>query len=156
MTRLAFVSPHESSVVGVSPLRHVEGGAFDDVASLGKLEVRGDVDALGDDAIRIGPGRALLVFEGDVRHARDRLIDAGYRVYDQTAALAGIEVEGERLMRRITDLDLELLPAVGSILRGTRALVERRGSERFRLYVPQELAHYVAEVVTDLAEGLRR
>jgi sarcosine oxidase gamma subunit len=156
MTRLAFLSPHEAVVPGVSPLRHVASDALTDVSSLGKLEVRGDVDSLGADAIRIGPGRALLVVDGDVRETRDRLLADGYRVYDQTGALAALEVEGEDLMRRLTELDLEALPAIGSILRGTPALIERRGGDRFRLFVPQELGHYVAEVVDDLAQGLRR
>jgi hypothetical protein len=156
MSRLAFLSAHESALNGVSPLRHVAGGAFTDLSWLGKLEVRGDIDALGQDAIPLGPGRALLAIEGDVRPTRDRLTGAGYRIYDQTAALAVLEVEGKELMRRLTELDLERLPAVGAILRGTPALIEPRDGERFRLFVPQELSRYVAEVIVDQAEGLRR
>jgi hypothetical protein len=154
VSRLAFLSPDEADVTGVSPLRHVSGTAFTDVSHLGKLEVRGDVETL--DAIPIGPRRALVVLEGDVRVERDRLVDEGYRVYDMTAALAALEVEGEDLMRRLTELDLEALPAIGSIARGTTALIERRGGERFRLFVPQELGQFVAEVVTDMARGLGR
>jgi hypothetical protein len=154
MSRLAFLSPHEADVAGVSPLRHVSSTAFSDVSHLGKLEVRGDVDGL--DAIPLGPGRALRVLEGDVRGERDRLLALGYRVYDMTAALAALEVEGEDLMRRLTELDLDALPAIGSIARGTTALIERRGGERFRLFVPQELGQFVAEVVTDMARGLGR
>ena len=135
MSRLAFLSPHEAEVAGVSPLRHVLSPAFTDVSHLGKLEVRGDVDALVE---------------------RDRLVDQGYRVYDMTAALAALEVEGEDLMRRLTELDLDALPAIGAIARGTTALIERRGGERFRLFVPQELGQFVAEVVTDMARGLGR
>jgi hypothetical protein len=96
------------------------------------------------------------VLEGDVRVERDRLIDEGYRVYDMTAALAALEVEGEDLMRRLTELDLDALPAIGAIARGTTALIERRDGERFRLFVPQELGQFVAEVVTDMARGLGR
>jgi hypothetical protein len=154
VSRLAFLSPHETEVAGVSPLRHVLGPAFTDVSHLGKLEVRGEVDAL--DAIPLGPGRALVVLEGDALVERDRLVDQGYRVYDMTAALAALEVEGEDLMRRLTELDLDALPAIGSIARGTTALIERRGGERFRLFVPQELGQFVAEVVTDMARGLGR
>jgi len=124
------------------------------VSALGKLEVRGDVGALGAGAIPLGPGRALLVLDGDVRETRDRLTAQGFRVYDRTAALAALEVEGERLLRRLTELDLDALPAVGAIARGVPAVIERRDGERFRLFVPQELGHYVAEVVADLAEGL--
>jgi hypothetical protein len=83
----------------------------------------------------------------------------GYRVYDMTAALAALEVEGENLMRRLTELDLSQLPATGAILRGTPALIERRpaaegGGERFRLYVPQELGQFVAETIVDIRSGL--
>jgi hypothetical protein len=154
VSRLAFLSPHEADVAGVSPLRHVPAAAFSDVSYLGKLEVRGDVEPL--DAIPLGPHRALVIVEGDVRGERDRLVELGYRVYDMTAALAALEVEGEDLMRRLTELDLDALPAVGSIARGTTALIERRDGERFRLFVPQELGQFVAEVVTDLARGLAR
>ena len=156
MTTLAFLSPHEADVAPVSPLRHVAGEAFTDVSALGKLEIRGDTDNLDVDAIPIGVGRVLLVFEGDVRAMRDRLTADGYRVYDMTAALAALELDGEDLLRRLTELDLDALPAIGSIARGTPALIERRGGERFRLFVPQELGHFVAEVVTDMGRGLRR
>ena len=154
MSRLSFLSPHEAEVAGVSPLRHVLGPAFTDVSHLGKLEVRGDVGQL--DGLPLGPGRALLVLEGDVLVERDRLVDLGYRVYDMTAGLAALEVEGEDLMRRLTELDLDALPAIGAIARGTTALIERRGGERFRLFVPQELGQFVAEVVTDMTRGLER
>jgi hypothetical protein len=154
VTRLAFLSPDGSAaaVARVSPLRHVPATAFVDVSHLGKLEVRGGTP---EGAIPIGPDRALLVVDGDVRETRDRLTADGLRVYDMTAALAAFEIEGEELLRRLTDLDLEQLPAIGSIARGTPALIEQRG-ERFRLFVPQELGHFVAEVVEDMAQGLRR
>lgn len=157
MTALAFLSPDEAAadVPRSSPLRHVPAGAFTDVSALGKLEVRGDVSRL-ENAIRLAPDRALLVIEGDVRPTRDRLAAQGYRVYDQTAALAALEVEGEDLMRRLTELDLDALPAIGSIARGTTALIERRGEGRYRLFVPQELGQFVAEVVDDMAKGLAR
>jgi len=153
VTRLAFLSPHEGSVPAVSPLREVEERAFTDVSALGKLEVRGGVPA---GAIPTGPDRALVVVDGDVRETRDRLLDQGYRVYDVTAGLAALVVEGEQLMRRLTELDLDELPTVGAIARGTPAVIERLDGDRFRVFVPQELGRYVAEVVNDLAEGLRR
>jgi hypothetical protein len=154
VSRLAFLSNDDVSpdVALVSPLRHVPATAFVDVSHLGKLEVRGGIP---EGAIPIGPNRALLVIEGDVREARDRLSGEGLRVYDMTAALAALEIEGEDLLRRLTELDLERLPAIGSIARGTPALIERRKGERFRLFVPQELGHFVAEVVEDMARGLR-
>ena len=141
---MRFLS-HPEGVEFASPLRHVDG--IDDVSHLGKWEIRGDAHGLDGEVIRISLDRALVV--------GDRRPDAP-RVYDMTAALAAFEVEGEDLMRRLTELDLDELPAIGSILRGTPALIERRGGERFRLYVPQELGHYVAETVVDLAKGLGR
>jgi hypothetical protein len=166
MSRLDFFSPDgcDADVVLVSPLARIDGGgAVTDVSSLGKLEVRGDIEALetvsGEHVVPLGPGRALLVVHGSPAAARVRLRASGYRVYDQTAALAAFELEGEDLLRRLTELDLQKLPAVGSIARGTQAVIERisdiqdRG-ERFRLYVPQELGHYAAEVALDMAKGL--
>lgn len=162
MSRLAFLSPGESAadVPRVSPLRHVPAGAFTDVSALGKLEVRGDVSQLeplaGEELVPIAPARALLVVDGPTNAARARLAALGYRVYDMTGALAALEVDGEDLMRRLTELDLDRLPSTGSIARGTTALIERRGGERFRLFVPQELGQFVAEVVTDMHAGLLR
>jgi sarcosine oxidase gamma subunit len=138
VTRLAFLSPHESP-------------AFAGAEVLGKLEVRGGVPA---GAIPLGPQRALVLVEGDVRATRDRLLEQGYRVYDVTAGLTALEVDGDALMRRLTELDLSRLPTVGAVARGTPAVIERLGGERFRLLVPQELARYVADVVADLEEGL--
>lgn len=151
MSRLAFLSPHEADVPAVSPIAHVPATSFVDVSYLGKLEVRGGIPP---HATPIGPDRGLVVVDGDVRAERDRLTEQGYRVYDQTAGLAGFEIEGEPLMRRLTELDLGALPAVGSIARGTPAVIERLDGERFRLFVPQELAQYVAEVINDQAAGL--
>jgi sarcosine oxidase gamma subunit len=132
VSRLAFMSPHEAEV-GAPPL--------------GKLEVRGGVP---DGAIPIGPDRALLVVDGDPRPERDRLLAEGYRVYDMSAALDAVEVDGEHVMRRLTELDLEALPAVGAIARGTPAVIERLGADRFRLFVPTELGRFVREVVEDM------
>ena len=112
MSRLAFLSPDEAEVAGVSPLRHVLGPAFTDVSHLGKLEVRGDVDAARRDPARPRPRRSWL-WSATCSCERDRLVDLGYRVYDMTAALAALEVEGEDLMRRLTELDLDALPAIG-------------------------------------------
>jgi hypothetical protein len=101
------------------------------------LEVRGGIPA---GSIPIGPDRALVV--GDT--GADL---SGYRVYDMSAALVAIDVESEALLSRITELTE--FPAVGSILRGTTAVVERRG-DGFRLFVPQELSEYVAETIEHL------
>ena len=73
------------------------------------------------------------------------------------AGTAGIEIdapEAVRLLRRLTDLDLEALPALGAVAR-VQALVVREAPDRFRLWFPQEYSDYVAEVVLDAWEGLR-
>ncbi|MFN2628096.1 MAG: hypothetical protein ABR569_05595 [Gaiellaceae bacterium] len=159
MTRLAFLAA-PAGVPFASPLRHAAGEGFTDVSALGKLEIRGDpagLEAAADEElIRISADRTLLVVDGAPGAAAERLAAQGYRVYDMTGALAGLEVDGENLMRRLTELDLDELPAIGSIARGTPALIERREGERFRLFVPQELGHFVAEVVADLVKGLGR
>ena len=161
MTRLEFMSPDACApeVELVSPLRHVDAeGVFEDVSSLGKLEVRGNLAKLraggNEDLLPLGPNRVLLVTDGSPAATRERLVAAGYRVYDMTGALAALEFEGEDLFRRLTELDPRSLPAVVSIARGTTAVLERRGGERFRVFVPQELGHFVAETVVELAQGL--
>jgi sarcosine oxidase gamma subunit len=126
MSRLAFLSPE-------SPALRI-------------LEVRGGVP---DGSIQIGRDRALVVGEGAEGLGLDR-----YRVYDMSAALVAIDVEGEALMRRLTELDLDALPAIGAVARGTTAVIERLERDRFRLLVPQELAQYVADVVADAAERI--
>jgi hypothetical protein len=165
VSRLGFLSPDGAApgVALVSPLGRAlpeqAAGGVRDVSSLGKLELRGEIEAVeegpGEELIRITPRRALLVTEGSTAAARERLHGGGCRVYDMTAALGGLEVEGEDLLRRLTDLDLGRLPAVGPVARGVPAVIERRGGDTFRLFVPQELGHYVAEVVLDAAGGLR-
>jgi hypothetical protein len=105
------------------------------------LEVRGGVPA---GSIRTGPERALVV--GDATADLD-----GCRVYDMSAALVAVEVESEALLQRVTELTE--FPAVGSILRGVPAVIERRGAG-FRLFVPQELSQYVTDTIDDLRSGL--
>jgi sarcosine oxidase gamma subunit len=78
----------------------------------------------------------------------------GFLVVDLSAALAGLQLRGEALVRRLTDLDLDSLPAVGAVAH-VQAYVLRDDAETFRLFFPQEYGHYLAEVVVDAAEGLR-
>jgi sarcosine oxidase gamma subunit len=159
VTRLRFLSPDECApgVTLASPLAPT--GHVTDVSSLGKLEVHADVAGLeaaaGEELLPLGPGRALLVCDSTVA-ARERLAAAGYRVYDMTAGLAAFEVEGEDVLRRLTALDLEELPATGSAGRGIPALIQRRGGERFRLFVPRELGQSLADLAADVVEGLGR
>ena len=72
------------------------------------------------------------------------------------AGLAGIELDGphvETLLRRLTDVRLDRLPAVGAVSH-VRALVTRVDGGRYRIWFAQEYADYLAEVVLDAAEGL--
>jgi hypothetical protein len=160
--RLAFLSPSNAApgVALTSPLSRALGAGVVDVSHLGKLELRGALDAAqpgpGEDLLRIGPTRALLVTAGAPGGAAERLARAGLRVYDLTAALAAFEFDGEDALRRLTDLEPAKLPAAGAIVRGTWALIDARGGPRFRVFVPQELGHYVVEVVLDTLRGLGR
>jgi hypothetical protein len=147
---LAFLSP--GSAPAVSPLARALAGAdgIRDLSLLGKLEVRGDGAAAVPGAIRLTDRRALVVCEPERREELRGALRG--LVVDVTAAYAGIEVEGEPLLRRLTDLDLETLPAAGKVA-GVPALLERDG-ERFRLWFPQELGESVVEVVRDAIAGL--
>jgi len=160
VTELAFLSPDRARSEDLfdprfaSPLARVLAGttAVQDLSRLGKIEVRGDVDAIDVPAevVRITPRRALVLcpFE-QCAELRARLPGM---VIDMTGALAGLELEGERAMRRLTDLDLEALPAAGKVAE-VPALVLRDGP-RFRIFFPQEFAHYLGEVVLDVLEGI--
>lgn len=163
MTRLGFLSQDECSpaVALASPLRDVDlRGIVRELPRLRKLEIRGELrgfePAVDETLLPLAPGRALLVTDGSALVARDRIAAAGYRVYDMTAALTALEFDGADLLARLTELEPDMLPTTGSIARGTPALIEARGAERYRLYVPRELARFVAEVAVDLASGLRR
>ncbi len=165
MSQLPFLSPNEvgPDVRLASPLARALAGAgpspVRDVSSIGKLELRGDLDlvtlAPGQELVRLTPRRGLLLTAGLLGHVRDRLEDAGLRVYDLSGAFAALEIDGAQLMRRLTDLDLDHLPAAGNVARGAPAIVQRAGDDTFRVLVPQELGHYVAEVALDLAQGVR-
>ncbi|MBA2567714.1 MAG: hypothetical protein H0V11_00045 [Actinobacteria bacterium] len=160
MTGLDFVSL-DRAVAGdgfeprlSSPLcRALEGSdRVLDLSFLGKIEVRGDVDAINGDleVVRITPQRALVLCAPEEAAAlRDRLPGM---VIDMTAALAGLELHGVRTLRRLTDLDLDALPAVGRVA-DVPCLVLRNG-DSFRLFFPQEYGHSVAEVVLDVLKGL--
>jgi len=72
------------------------------------------------------------------------------------AGVAGLELEGEhaaQLLARLTELDLDALPATGAVAE-VRMLLERPAQTRFRIWFGQELSDYVAGAVLDTAEGL--
>ena len=143
-----------------SPLARALAGASEGLRDLsldGKVEIRGDLalvePAPGEELVRLSPRRGLLLAGGDPLDAIERLRASGVRAYDVSGALAGLALEGEPLLRRLTDLDLYALPAAGGFAR-IGAIVIRDEDERFRVYFPQELGHYVAEVVLDTLAGL--
>ena len=161
MSELAFLSPDRARGHDLytprfaSPLTRVLAGSavVQDLSGLGKIEVRGDVDAIDVDAevIRITSRRALVLCPYE-RCAELRAELPGI-VIDRSGALAGLEFEGDRDKLRLTDLDLDALPAVGKVA-DVPALLLRDGS-RYRLFFPQEYAHFVGEVVLDVLEGIR-
>jgi glycine cleavage system aminomethyltransferase T len=99
-----------------------------------------------------GTGHTLAAFEygsGAAGNVPEGAIDV-------SAAWAALEVEGagaDRVLRRLTDLDLEALPLIGQLAH-VRALVARPEDNRFLIVFPQEYGHYLWEVVVDAAEPL--
>ena len=160
--KLAFVSPGEARAEDgfaprqASPLARALDGSHGlrDLSYLGKIEVRGG--AMNDfpadvEVVRITPNRALLLCEPE--RCAEVLASASGFAIDLTGALAGVELEGATLMRRLTDLDLSRLPAVGKVA-GVTAIVTSPGDERYRLFFAQEYGHSVVAAVRDLQEGL--
>jgi hypothetical protein len=161
---LEFLSPDLAGADAVwrSPLERALAHApqgIEDLSRTGVLELRGELDGLDAGAaevVRLTPERALVLcpFEGAGR-LRSRLTGGGRQIVDLSAGWAGLRIQGETLLRRLTDLDLDALPAIGSLAH-VQALVLRDEGESFRVYFPQEYGHSVAEAVIDAAEGLAR
>jgi sarcosine oxidase gamma subunit len=162
---LAFLSPDRADPTAVwrSPLERAlahldESFGIRDISRTGKIEVRGEIGELeieGAEAFWITPRRALVICDYDKTAGIREALRERFLAVDVTAALAGLEVRGERLMRRLTDLDLENLPAPGPIAH-VQAVVLRDADETFRIFFPQEYGDYLAEVIVDAAKGLRR
>jgi hypothetical protein len=161
---LAFLSPSRCAEgTTTSPLRRALDGAdpaqVRDLSLEGVVEIRGDVDAVPTTAdgelLRLSPQRGFLFTGDDPLDVVARARAAGALAYDATAALAGIAVADEGVMRRLTDLDLDSIPTAGPFARVT-ALFRRGGDGWFHVYVPQELGHYVAEAVLDAIAGLEQ
>lgn len=148
----ALVSPLARALAGVDP------ALVEDLSAGGKVEIRGDIGRVetrdGEELVRLTQRRGLLLTTGDPLEAVDRLRAAGLRAYDVTGGYAGFAVRGERLMRRLTDLDLERLPAAGPLFLRVPAIVLRDDGDRFRIYVAQELGHDVVVAVLDAMAGL--
>jgi hypothetical protein len=158
---LGFLSPSRcAEETTTSPLRRAldwnEHGLVD-LSLDGKVELRGDLALVspleGEELVRLSPRRGFLLTTHDPAEAAERIRAQGVLAYDATAGWAGFALQGERLMRRLTDLALDRLPAAGPFARVT-AIVLRDEGERFRVYVAQELGHDVALAVLDAARGL--
>jgi hypothetical protein len=138
-------------------LEAADPAAVRDVSLEGVVEIRGNVEAVtpaaGDELVRLSPRRAFLFTEDDPADVVDRVREAGAFAYDATGALAGIAIASEQVMRRLTDLDLDRVPTAGQFAHVT-ALFRRDADGWFRVYVQQELGHYVAEVVLDAIAGV--
>ena len=75
---------------------------------------------------------------------------------DVTAGYAALQIEGPgatTLVRRISEMPLDKLPAAGAVAH-IRAWVIRDGDDSYRLLCAQEYGHYLWEVVVDAAEPL--
>jgi sarcosine oxidase gamma subunit len=159
VTHLDFLSPDLATADAVwrSPLERALAHApegIEDLTRTAVFEVRGNLDGLEGEVVRLTPERAYVLcpFE-EAGRLRTRLTGAGRLVVDVSAGWAGLRVRGETLMRRLTDLDLNALPAFGTLAH-VRALVLRDEDGSFRIFVAQEYGDSVAEAVIDAAEGL--
>jgi hypothetical protein len=118
----------------------------------GVVELRGDVGAFEEERIvRLTPRRAVVLTD-DAPALVARARASGLRAYDLSAGHAEIRIEADALLHRLTDVDVDE-PTAAPVARGVPALIFPRAGG-YDLYVPQELAGYVREVVRDLQEGL--
>jgi hypothetical protein len=160
----AFLSPSRCAEgTTTSPLRHALEGAdpraVRDLSLEGVVEVRGNVAAVepraGEELVTLSPRRAFLFTGDDPADVVERMRATGTFAYDATGALAGLAIASEQVLRRLTDLDLDSIPAAGPFARVSS--VFRRGADGwFHVYVQQELGHYVVEAVLDAYAGLEQ
>ena len=159
---LAFLSPSRCAPETLSsPLRRALDGADEaqvrDLSLEGVVELRGEVDrvapAAGEELVRLSPRRAFLFDVEDGAEAAERVRAQGVRAYDATGALCGVAISDERVLARLTDLDLAQIPTAGPFAKVTAIFRRGEGGEVL-VYVQQELGHYVAEAVLDALAGL--
>jgi hypothetical protein len=159
---LAFLSPTRCAEgTTTSPLRRALEGADStqarDLSLEGVVDVRGDVGSVapgpGEELLQLSLRRGFLFTGADPVTVAERLRAGGALAYDVTGAYAGIAIADERVMRRLTDLDLETIPTAGPFAH-VSALFRRGADGWFHVHVHQELGHYVAEAVLDAIAGL--
>jgi hypothetical protein len=155
----AFLSPSRCEPgTTTSPLRRalegVDPAQVRDLWPEGVVEIRGDLDAVslaeGEELLRLSPRRGFLFTSGD---PAERVRVAGVLAYDATGALAGMEIANPALMPRLCSLDLSKAPMSGSFARAW-SIIRPGPDGGYRVYVHQELGHYVAEAVVDALAGL--
>jgi hypothetical protein len=160
----AFLSPSRcADGTTTSPLRRAldraDPRAVRDLSLEGIVELRGNVAAVeaaaGEELVTLSPRRAFLFTRDDPADVVERVRAMGALAYDATGAFAGLAIASQQVMRRLTDLDLELIPTAGPFARVT-ALFRRGADGWFHVYVQQELGHYVAEAVLDAYAGLEQ
>lgn len=157
-----FLSPSRSADGTLtSPLRHAledaDPAVVRDLSLEGIVEIRGNVDSVtpgaGEELVRLSPRRGFLFTDDDPADAVARVRAAGARAYDATGAYAGVAIADERVVRRLTDLDLDTVPTAGPFAH-VSALFRRGADGAVHVYVHQELGHYVAESALDALAGL--
>jgi sarcosine oxidase gamma subunit len=162
VSHLDFLSPDLASAETAwrSPLERALAHAPDEVEDLSRtavFDIRGEVTGLvagNAEVVPLTPERVLVLCPFEVAgELRSRLAGDRRLVIDVSAGWAGLRVRGETLLRRLTDLDLDALPAMGSLAH-MQVLVIRDEGDVFRLYFAQEYGDSVAEAVLDAAEGL--
>jgi hypothetical protein len=158
---LAFLSPGRASAEAMwrSPLERALQGAppaVSDLSLTGKVEIRGKLpkSVKGGELVRITPNRGLVLCDFTKTVELLERLSKDLFAIDVSASLAGLSVRGEAVMRRITDLDLDALPAAGAVSH-VQAIVTRDG-DSFALWFAQEYSDYLAEVVIDAHKGVHR
>jgi sarcosine oxidase gamma subunit len=120
---------------------------------LGVVELRGELDGFetrdGERLVLLTPARTLLLADAPVADAVARARAVGLRAYDVSGGWVAIGVEGEHLLRRLTDLDPAALPAAGPVARDVPAVILPAGGKRWQVLVPRELSQSVASVVAE-------
>lgn len=155
---LDFLSPALAEPAPRSPLAPaLEGSDVRDLSLVhGVVDVRGDLKGLpieGVEIVRLSAKRSLVLCPyPDAPSLVGWLAARRIVAVDVSGGFAGLEVEGEAVLRRLTELRLDGLPAVGMV--GHVSCLILRTGERFRLFFRQEYADYMGELVRDTLEGV--